>query len=150
MSLLRYIGKTNKGPNGEILYPGNDNPDLIYFIDSRLTIDADLMSKFNSFLLPFVPSYKNKDEHFTNFIIADFPAYLEKFEETLSKNGGPYLSGKDINIADFSAFGFFFKLVLNEQFEHYLILTAILSKYPKTKAYVENAANMFADWRSKN
>ena len=69
MSLMRYVGKTNKGPNGEVLYPGNDNPDLIYFIDSRLTIDTDLMSKYNNFLLPHYQGYKNKDEHFTNFII---------------------------------------------------------------------------------
>ena len=146
---MRYLAKTHKGPNGEVLYPTNDNPDLIYFIDSRLSIDGDLMSKYNQFLLPFLPSYKNKDELFTNFIISDYPAYLEQFEETLTKNGGPFLSGADINLADFSACGFFFKMVVNEQFEHYLILTAILSKYPKTKAYVEKMCGIFADWRNK-
>ena len=68
-ALMRYLGKVHKGPNGEVIYPGNDNADLMYFIDCRLSIDGELMSVYNRFLLPFLPTYKNKDELFTNFII---------------------------------------------------------------------------------
>ena len=39
------------------------------------------------FVLPMHPGYKDKDEHFTQFIIKHFPAYLQKVEDQFTTSG---------------------------------------------------------------
>jgi len=72
---MRYLGKTLKGPKGELLYPV-DNAGLAYDIDINLRHEGDHISLYNAFFLPIHPDYANKDANFTKYIAEDFPKYL--------------------------------------------------------------------------
>ena len=65
MAILRYLGRVHQGKNGEVLYPGGDNADLTYEIDSCIDTLADQTPLYVNFLFEMMPGYKDKDEHFT-------------------------------------------------------------------------------------
>ena len=45
-AIARYIAQAYKGKNGEVMYPGNSNPDHSYQIDLLLEESADSLGKF--------------------------------------------------------------------------------------------------------
>ena len=134
-SIMRYLGKTLR--NGE-MYPANKDPMVSYKIELIYSKNDELMGQFNAFILPIHPGYKDKDTHFVTFITEHFPKYLEYFEGYLNKSSGKYMLGDELTIADFNSFGCFFKLALNDLYEHNLILKTMISKYPKTLAYIND------------
>ena len=75
-AILRYLAKMYKGPNEEVLYPPNSDPTLLYDTEMRIQAEQDLWAATVNFMIPLVPGYKNKDDHFVNFIINVFPKYL--------------------------------------------------------------------------
>ena len=128
---MRYIAKVHKGPKGEVFYPASDDAQLMYDIDLRMNADNAIYEFSNQFILPFLPAYKNKDDHFTEFIIKVFPEYLQTVEDILTKKGKKYMYSDSITLADIFFATNIFKLCQNDKYEHSLILTAILHKYPK-------------------
>mgnify|MGYP002634836035 CR=1 FL=1 len=93
MAIARYIAATFKGPNGENLYPIHEDPMLAYKIDMVISNLEPLQKEWVNFTIPFVPGYKDKDEHFIKFICKTYPEYLSKMEERFSTNGGKYILG---------------------------------------------------------
>ena len=72
-AIFRYICSTYKGRKGEVLYPGNADPMLSFQIDEI----GDNLNELSLYALKFIypknPDYKDKDIHFTNFIVKLFP-----------------------------------------------------------------------------
>ena len=110
-SIMRYLGQTLT--NGS-MYPAGKDAMLSFNIECALAKDESIIGKYIGFLVPFLPFYKDKDTHFTNFVTEHFPKYLEHVEGLLSKSAGKYLFNDDLTIADFSTFGHLFKLCLND------------------------------------
>jgi len=106
----------------------------------------ELIPKTLGFLVPFLPQYKEKDEHFTQFIIKHFPEFLEKMENKMNKNGTKYLCANNITLADIILGAFFLKLPYNDSYPNQHILQAIMENYPKTKALAENLRAEFDDF----
>ena len=64
MSLARFLAKQSPGKNGENLYPGAQNPELTLEIDEWIDYMYDFMPKHSFFMVPFLPQYQEKDDHF--------------------------------------------------------------------------------------
>ena len=62
-AILRYVGRAYTTKSGDCLYPGATNPELTYQIDDVMCINEELLPKYIGFLVPFLPMYKDKDEH---------------------------------------------------------------------------------------
>ena len=135
MSILRYVGRAYKGKNGEALYPGADDAQLSYEIDSVCDTLGDQTSLFVNFLFEMLPGYKDKDEHFTQWIVKHFPKYLAGLEERLSK-GTRYLCSDHMTIADIAVGSLFFRMVYNDSYEYCHIMQAVVNKYPKVFAWM--------------
>jgi len=118
MAILRYIGKKYRGRNGETLYPGAADPDQSMKIDQILELGGPFLETYIHFMLPFLPTYKQKDNYFIQFITKHFPALLEKLDSRLSKYGHKYLVSPQMSIADVFIAGELFKMAYNEEFEH--------------------------------
>ena len=106
--------------------------------------------KWINFTIPFVPGYKDKDEHFINFICKDFPAHLAKIEARLAAQKGKFMLGNDLTLADFVVAIPFFLLSHNDGFEFSHIVASVVSKYPKTNAWIENFHSLNKDSLNKN
>ena len=121
-AILRYVGKLVKGTNDQTLYPGNDDALLMHSIDCLNVYNDDFMPKYMPFALPVHPEYKNKDEHFLNFITKHLPEWMSHIEGILNKSSGKYLFGDRFTTADCTTGAVFIKLVWNDHYEHNLIL----------------------------
>ena len=55
----------------------------MFKIDSVLTMNDPIHNAAVRFMVPFLPMYQNKDEHFTKFITKDFDEWLTKLEALL-------------------------------------------------------------------
>ena len=73
------------------------------------------------------------------------PAWLQDLETGMKEQGGKFICGKTMSIADFNTYSVFFKVVTNDKFEHNLICQAIVDKYPKVKAWHELMDQTLAD-----
>ena len=89
-----------------------------------------------NFLVPLVPEYQNKDEHFMKWVLEFFPKFLQMVENSIEKHGGPYLVGKKMTIADFSLMMPFMRTSHNDMYENSDILAAVVAKYPKAQKWV--------------
>ena len=118
-------------------------------IDSLNIYNDEWSTKASPFVFFLNPQYKNRDEHFLNFITDNFPAWISKIEGVLSQSGGKYLFGDSFTTADCSIGSIFLKLVWNDHFEHNLILQAVVNKSPKIKAYAETIRDDFKDMIDK-
>ena len=136
-AIARYISRNYKGTNGEDLYPTRD-ADTCYEIDLILKDVAVINYKLSNFIIPFYPGYKNKDQLFIEFICKLLPDYLEKIEARLAAHKDKFILGKDITLADFSMATPFFKLSHNDGFEYSHIVDSVISKYPKSRAWIQN------------
>ena len=81
-------------------------------------MNEELLPKYIGFLVPFLPMYKEKDEHFTQFIIKHFPEFLEKIEAKLTKIGGKCIVSDQMTIADCFLASTFLKLAYNDLYEN--------------------------------
>ena len=77
--------------------------------------------KWANFVIPIFGEYKNKDVHFTAWITKHMPAWLQDLETGMKEQGGKFICGKTMSIADFNTYSVFFKVVTNDKFEHNLI-----------------------------
>ena len=144
MSILRWVGRNHKGKNGEALYPGGDDAELSYEIDSLCDTLGDQTSLFVCFLFEQNPGYKDKDEHFTQWIVKHFPKFLAGLEERLAK-GTRYLCSDNMTIADIAVGSLFFSMVYNDSYENCHIMQAVVNKYPKVVAWMEIMKNDFEE-----
>ena len=119
---MRYVGRAYKGRNGEVLYPGAEDPDLTFEIDDVMESAEEFIGTYVNFLIPFLPGYKDKDEHFTQFIIKHFPAFLKKLEERLTKNAKKYLVADHMTVADIAVAANLFKMPYNDNYANQHIL----------------------------
>ena len=110
---------------------------LIYEIDKLCSYNDDFLPKYIPFILPIHSEYKNKDEHFLNFITTHFNVWLAHIEGILNKSNGKFLFGDTFTIADCTTGSVIIKLCLNDTYEHNLILQAVLNKNAKVKAYAQ-------------
>ena len=88
-----------------------------------------------NFVIPLMPGYKDKDEHFVKWITGKFQACLQKMEDLLSASSGKFLLGNHMTIGDIIMGSLLMRLCNNNAYEHNLILTTIVNKYPKTKEF---------------
>ena len=79
-AILRYLSKEHKGRKGEVLYPAHSDPMVSYKIDAMIDSVEDVSNTTINFLFAQLPGYKNKDEHFTQFILNHFPKFLASLE----------------------------------------------------------------------
>ena len=149
---MRYLGRLLKGPQGEVMYPGHEDPEMSYRIDERMAIDQDFFHKYNPFLLPIHPLFKDKDEHFSQFIVKHFPEYLADLESRLSENNWTYTCGNTLTIADCSTASMLFKIVASDRFEHNLILKVVMDEklYPRSNKYLKLMENTFSSFLTNN
>ena len=133
-SICRYLAKIYKGREGETLYPAHEDPMLSYEIDAVMDEIEDLNPKVFPFMSSISPEYKNKDEHFVNFIVKFFPEYLAKLEARFEKNGQKFLLADHMTLGDIAVGALLFKTAYNENYDNCHILQAVISKdkFPKT------------------
>ena len=105
-----------------------------------------MVVKIAPFVLPVHPEYKNKDEHFLQFLVKTWPEYLSMIENTLNEKGGKYLLGSQITIADLTISAPFFRLSHNDKFDNSHILEVVIDKHLKTKAWITNLKSIFKPW----
>lgn len=126
------------------LYPGNSNPELSYKIDSLIDLYTNDFGKFAPVFVTIVPNYyENFDKVFTNFITKEWEPFLARLDKHLE---GKYLFGNNFTIADAYVSSFFFLSSHNEQFEHNMILKALLAKHPRVEAWIDGIAYEFRDY----
>ena len=150
-SICRYLAKVYKGKEGETLYPAHDDPMLSYEIDAIMDELDDLLPKYFPFLSSISPEYKNKDEHFVNFITKFFPEYLAKTEARFEKYGHKFLLADHMTLGDISVAGLLLKTVYNDNYENCHILQAVISKdkYPKTYQWCQMITQIFKSFQEK-
>ena len=149
-AILRYVGRKYPGKNGENLYPCHSDPELTWAIDNILDSNEDYVMPLANFTVPLVPAYQNKDEHFTKWILELFPKFLQNIEDHLEKNGGPYLLGSKITIADFSTMSPFVRTSHNDVYENSDILQAVIAKYPKAQSWINHMVELCKDYIDNN
>ena len=92
--------------------------------------------EYLKFTLPVHPDYKDKDTHFSAFLIKTWPKWLAKLEAKLSESKGPFLLGKSLTLIDLVLSADFFKLSHDDAYENCHILEAVIEQYPKVKAWI--------------
>ena len=75
-AIARYLGRTYRGSNNEVLYPSNKEPGLMHQIDQVMELATSLLSKYAPFTIPFLPTYRYKQDLLLNFMDDVFPAFL--------------------------------------------------------------------------
>ena len=128
------------------MYPGHEDPELSYEIDSLMDASCNVSDKIAPFGLHVHPEYKNKDEHFLKFLVKTWPEYLTMIENTLNDKGGKYLLGSQMTIADLEISAPFFRLSHNDKFENSHILETVIDKHPKVKSWIGNMKSIFKPW----
>jgi len=143
-SILRYVCMSNKGRNGECLYPGHADADLTFRIESVVELMGNPFNlKIANFTFEGAPGYKDKDQNFINFIAKDLPDTMAELEAMLVANGTRYLAANHVTLADFVFGGFLLKLPYNDNYANQHIVEAVVRKYPKTYALAETLKQDF-------
>ena len=118
-AIARYVGASYKGRNGEVLYPGNADPMLSFKIDDFMEDTEELIYKCAKWhIVPFLPQYKEKDDHFVTFITTKFPNYLQKIEERLTKSQTKYMFASHITLADICFASFLIQFPYNDAYDY--------------------------------
>mmetsp|Transcript_24742 Transcript_24742/g.38524 ORF Transcript_24742/g.38524 Transcript_24742/m.38524 type:complete len:130 (-) Transcript_24742:27-416(-) len=118
-----------------------------YQIDEWIDSMEDLSAASVNFIFPQMPGYKDKDEHFTQFIIKHFPAYLQRLEDHFSTSGMKFLAGDSMTLADLCFASFLLRLPYNDEYPNCHILQAIVQKFPRTRDYCESLVEEFKQWK---
>jgi len=99
-----------------------------------------------SFIVPFDARYKNKDEHFTNFICEWLPNFLSNMEKHLASRKVKWLAGNNITLADFNVGAHVMRLAYNPRYENKHIVQTVIAKYPLSKAWAEQFRDYTQEW----
>lgn len=143
-SIARYICAAYKGRNGEVLYPGNTDPMLSYKIDDFVEDAEELTYKCAKWhIVPILPQYKEKDDHFVTFITTKFPTFLQKIEDRLTKSQTKYMFTNTMTLADICFAAFLIQFPYNDAYDYQHIVQAVFLDYPKTKALAEQLKGDF-------
>ncbi len=130
-----------------MLYKGAEDPTQSYQIDEWVDSLEDLSGTTLNFIFPQMPGYKDKDEHFTQFIIKHFPAYLQRLEDHFSTSGFKFLAGDAMTPADTCLAAFLPRLPYNDEYANFHILQAIIQKFPRTRDSCEGLVEEFKQWK---
>lgn len=79
-------------------------------IDSALELGNDITNSYVGFLVPFLPSYKDRDTLMPAWLEEKLPTFIAKIEDMYV---GPCLVSKHITLADLVLFSHFWKLAYN-------------------------------------
>ena len=114
-SIMRWIGQKHIGKAGEKLYPGLDDPETSYKIDTLLEYSEDWQSKFR----PIYLESENMDASAKEFIENEWPFFVAKIDDILNKKENKnYLVGDCLTIADIALGSYFMRFFLNERHPH--------------------------------
>ena len=112
-SIIRYLGRTFRGLNNEVLYPDNSNPKLMYDIDNVLELSQDMLNSYAGLVVPFFDSFKERDTKIPQWLDETLPKFLQKLSDIKKGVSGPYLVTDHCTVADLSMFSHFWKLAPN-------------------------------------
>jgi len=84
---MRYIGHKYKGLKGECLYPPNSQPEAMHAVDDILEYAEGMMNAVGGMIIPFMDSYKDRENGWETFLTEKFPKILGDLEEKKKKRG---------------------------------------------------------------
>jgi glutathione S-transferase len=123
-AILRYLGRTYG------YYP--EDPEVAYKIDS--TIDA-VEDYFGAYFKFNFESNEEKKAIFKENWLKMLPIWVTAIEKRLEANGGKYIAGDKITIADFALAAVGFNLLLNEANPHYAETLPFIKDHEILKKY---------------
>lgn len=102
-SIMRYLGSSYRGKNGECLYPGKANPDASYEIDEILEYANNFFD--NYFKAIFKGLYDEDAVYLSEYCNGEWLDMLKYIERRIEKGDGkglitPYLVGDCLTLAD--------------------------------------------------
>ena len=142
-AILRYICTTNKGRNGETLYPGHADPMLSWQNDNVI----DFISDFTNANLFFYRTKFMSDEYnakFTEYVTEKLPKWMSTLESMMGKH--KFIVSDEISMADIALTALSLIHIYNPEFAHCHILQAVVDQFPKCKAYFEKLLAHFSYW----
>lgn len=108
-AILRYVGR-------KYGYYPKDDPMIAYQIDSTIDAVEDYVGAY--FKFNFEPNEEKKAIFRENWIKM-LPMWIAAFEKRIEANGGKYIAGTKITIADFAFGSVAFNLLFNEANPHF-------------------------------
>lgn len=123
-AILRYLGRTYG------YYP--ENPEVAYKIDSTIDAVEDYLGAYFKFNFE---SNEEKKAIFKENWLKMFPIWVKAIEKRLEANGGKYIAGDKITIADFALAYVGFGLLLNEANPHYAETWELIKDHEILKKY---------------
>jgi glutathione S-transferase len=123
-AILRYLGRTYG------YYP--NEAELAWKIDSTIDAVEDYLAAYFKFNFE---SNEEKKAIFKENWLKNMPIWVSAIEKRLEANGGKYIAGDKITIADFALGAVAFNLLLNEANPHYAETMPFIKDYEVLKKY---------------
>ena len=123
-AILRYLGRTYG------YYP--NEAELAWKIDSTIDAVEDYFAAYFKFNFE---SNEEKKAIFKEAWLKNLPIWVAAIEKRLEANGGKYIAGDKITIADFAIGAVAFNLLLNEANPHYAETMPFIKDHEVLKKY---------------
>ena len=123
-AILRFLGRTYG------YY--TENPEAAYKIDSTIDAVEDYLGAYFKFNFE---SNEEKKAIFKENWLKMFPIWVKAIEKRIEANGGKYVAGDKITIADFALAYVGFGLLLNEANPHYAETWELIKDHEILKKY---------------
>jgi glutathione S-transferase len=123
-AILRYLGRTYG------YYP--NEAELAWKIDSTIDAVEDYLAAYFKFNFE---SNEEKKAIFKENWLKNMPIWVSAIEKRLEANGGKYIAGDKITIADFALGAVAFNLLLNEANPHYAETMPFIKDHEVLKKY---------------
>ena len=123
-AILRYLGRTYG------YYP--NEAELAWKIDSTIDAVEDYFAAYFKFNFE---SNEEKKAIFKENWLKNLPIWVAAIEKRLEANGGKYIAGDKITIADFALGAVAFNLLLNEANPHYAETMPFIKDHELLKKY---------------
>jgi len=123
-AILRYLGRTYG------YYP--NEAELAWKIDSTIDAVEDYFAAYFKFNFE---SNEEKKAIFKEAWLKNLPIWVAAIEKRLEANGGKYIAGDKITIADFALGAVAFNLLLNEANPHYAETMPFIKDHEVLKKY---------------
>lgn len=123
-AILRYLGRTYG------YYP--ETPELAWKIDSTIDAVEDYLGAYFKYNFE---SNEEKKAIFKENWLKMLPVWVAAIEKRLEANGGKYIAGDKITIADFALAAIGFNLLLNEANPHYAETLPFIKDHEILKKY---------------